>query len=129
MSSWTERISGAFRAGVNEVQDRVTAFERDGGIEGFAERVAEQARKQGERLDAGKHTLNPEYLRQLRTWYARLELEPGATADDVRTAFRDLMRRYHPDRFAQDPRGEELATQLSQELTVAYEGLTEYLTP
>lgn len=125
--SWKDRLTETVRAGLNDVQERVTTFEQDGGIEGLAERVAERARRQGERLDAGKHTLNPDYLKQLRVWYARLELEPGATRDEVRHAFRELMRRYHPDRFANDARGEELATQLSQELTVAYEGLSEYL--
>ena len=38
-----------------------------------------------------------------------------------------MMRRYHPDRFTGDPDVERLATRLSQELTVAYEGLLEYL--
>ena len=37
------------------------------------------------------------------------------------------MRKYHPDRFAARGEGERLATRVSQELTVAYEGLLEHL--
>lgn len=33
--------------------------------------------------------------------YATLGLKPGATADAVKTAYRRLARRYHPDKSAQ----------------------------
>lgn len=127
MATWTQRLVEAARGGLNAAQDRIAEFERDGGFAGIAERAADRARAEEERFAAGRHTLNPDYRRQLRTWYARLELPFGAPADDVRRAFRALMRRYHPDRFTGDSEQEELATRLSQELTVAYEGLLEHL--
>ena len=34
---------------------------------------------------------------QRETWYSALELPYGASWDDVRSAFRRLARRYHPD--------------------------------
>ncbi len=125
--SWTERFARAARDGMNAVQDRVTDFERDGGLGGVGERLRDAARRSEDRLISGRHSLNPEYVAQLRTWYARLELEPGASADEVRQAFRALMRRYHPDRFTDDPERERKATELSQQLTVAYRGLLEHL--
>lgn len=127
MPGWRERLVERARESLNAAQDVIADFERDGGWAGVADRAAERARVEEERLAAGKHPLNPDYRRQVRTWYARLELPPGASIDEVRRAFRALMRRYHPDRFTGDAEQEDLATRLSQDLTVAYEGLLEHL--
>jgi DnaJ-domain-containing protein 1 len=126
-NDWRARLLRTARAGLNRVQDEVVAFERDGGIDGLRERVAETFNRREQALLEGQHTLNPEYVRQLQTWYARLETPYGSDAATVRRAFRDLMRRYHPDRFTDDPEREAKATRLSQELTVAYEGLIAHL--
>ncbi|MFO0692061.1 MAG: J domain-containing protein [Polyangiales bacterium] len=69
---------------------------------------------------------NPE-RKQLLQWYANLELPPFASLDEVRKAYRDLMKRYHPDRHATDPERQRIATELAQSLTRAYESLTAYL--
>lgn len=127
MPGWTERLAERARAGLNAAQDRIAEFERDGGFASLADRAAERARVEEERFASGKHPLNPDYRRQVRTWYARLELHNGASAEEVRRAFRALMRRYHPDRYTGDAEQEELATRLSQDLTVAYEGLLAHL--
>ncbi len=105
----------------------MVAFEQDGGLAGVAERMQARLQQKEQQLSAGRHALNPEYQTQVRLWYARLELPYGADADAVRQAFRRLMRRYHPDRFTSDPDAERAATEVSQKLAVAYEGLLEYL--
>lgn len=64
---------------------------------------------------------------RIRRYYANLELEPGASADEVKAAYRRLMRQYHPDKHAQDPKRARLANELSQRLRAAYDGLMEYL--
>ena len=64
---------------------------------------------------------------QLNQYYANLELEPGASLKEVKSAYRRLMRRYHPDRHAKDPAKVRLANELSQQLRVAYEALREHL--
>jgi DnaJ-domain-containing protein 1 len=58
-----------------------------------------------------------------RKWYRTLELEPGATADDVRKAYRRLLKQYHPDRHTSDPAKYAAATELTRRLTAAYDGL------
>lgn len=63
----------------------------------------------------------------VRRWYANLELPYGASADEVRAAYRRLMRRYHPDRHFQDAEAQRVATELAQALRVAYEGLLAHL--
>ncbi len=122
-----DRIVGKALDGLNAIQDKVVDFETDGGLPGLTERLTARVDKLDERFSAGRHALNPEYREQVRQWHARLELPMGATADDVRKSFRRLMRAYHPDRFTGAAEHEAAATELSQQLSVAYEGLLEYL--
>ena len=56
-------------------------------------------------------------------WYKTLELEPDADLDAVRKAYKKLMRKYHPDRFASDPEKYEAATKIATKITAAYNGL------
>lgn len=69
---------------------------------------------------------NPERQRLLQ-YYANLELPPFAPLDDVKRAYRELMRRYHPDRHAGDPERQKAAHELAQSLTRAYDALVAYL--
>ncbi|MEL7368729.1 MAG: J domain-containing protein [Myxococcota bacterium] len=64
---------------------------------------------------------------KIQRYYANLELPVGAAADEVKAAYRRLMRRYHPDRHANDPKRAQVATQVAQELRTAYDGLMAYL--
>ncbi len=57
--------------------------------------------------------------------YRALELPYGADPEAIRKAHRSLLRRYHPDRFANDPERLADATRLSQELTAARDTLLE----
>ncbi|MEQ8273515.1 MAG: DnaJ domain-containing protein [Deltaproteobacteria bacterium] len=69
----------------------------------------------------------PKETALIRRYYANLELPIGASAAEVKAAYRRLMRRYHPDRHATDPARTQVANELAQELRKAYEGLLEYL--
>jgi len=73
--------------------------------------------------------LSPQKRRQLRQYYANLELPFGASLEEVKHAYRRLMRQYHPDKHQDDPARRQLATQLSQKLTVAYNELNQALRP
>jgi DnaJ-domain-containing protein 1 len=120
-------IRDRLRDGLNKIQEKVVEFEEHGGASALAERSADWARDQEERFVAGEHAWNPEHRARVKLWYARLELDPGVSADEVRRAFRALMRNYHPDRYTSNPDHEALATDLSQQLTIAYNGLLAYL--
>jgi hypothetical protein len=52
-----------------------------------------------------------------------LELSEKATADDIRQAYRDLARVWHPDRFASDPRMQAKASDKLRRVIEAYEFL------
>lgn len=64
---------------------------------------------------------------EIARYYANLELPVGSSADEVRAAYKRLMRRYHPDRHHADDEKAKVATQLAQELRVAYESLLRHL--
>lgn len=60
-------------------------------------------------------------------WYRTLELEPGASFEEIRKSYRRLLKQYHPDRFAKDPEKYKVATEVTRNITVAYDGLSTLL--
>lgn len=60
--------------------------------------------------------------------YTILGLEPGATMDEVKAAYRQKMREHHPDRFAHDEAAEAAAQERAQAINIAYQELTALLT-
>ncbi|MCC7536979.1 MAG: DnaJ domain-containing protein [Deltaproteobacteria bacterium] len=61
--------------------------------------------------------------------YANLELPEGASLERVKTAYRSLMERYHPDNHIDDPDAHAAALKLAQSLTKAYADLLAHLDP
>ena len=57
---------------------------------------------------------------ELRRAYAALEVPVGADFATVRSSYRTLMRKYHPDRHAGSPDKQKTATELAQKLSQAY---------
>ena len=53
-----------------------------------------------------------------------LGLKPGASAQEIKAAYRDLAKVWHPDRFIHDPRLQEKAQNKLKEINEAYEALT-----
>jgi DnaJ-domain-containing protein 1 len=86
-----------------------------------------EAPKTSQRVAALLEELPPKQRRELRQYYANLELPYGADLEDVKQAYRRLMRQYHPDKHQADPARRQLATQLSQKLTNAYNELSRTL--
>lgn len=64
---------------------------------------------------------------EIRRFYANLELPFGASLDEVKAAYRRMMRSYHPDHHATDPERLRVATELSHQLRAAYDGLVAHL--
>jgi DnaJ-domain-containing protein 1 len=63
----------------------------------------------------------------LRDSYANLEIPYGSDLKTAKTAWRRLMKRYHPDLHGADPRKREIATELTGKLTAAYREMEKHL--
>jgi DnaJ-domain-containing protein 1 len=64
---------------------------------------------------------------KLAEWYRVLDLEEGADMAKIKSSYRQLMRKYHPDMHAGNPSKQKAATELSMRVTTAYNGLVEHL--
>ena len=64
---------------------------------------------------------------QLAEWYRVLDLQAGADLAQIKSAYRQLMRKYHPDMHAGSPQKQKAATELSMRVTTAYNGLIAHL--
>jgi DnaJ-domain-containing protein 1 len=64
---------------------------------------------------------------EIRKAYAALEVTYGADFETVRTSYRALMRKYHPDRQGPSPERQKAANDLAARLTSAYKVLSRHL--
>ena len=63
----------------------------------------------------------------MNQYFEILELKPGATPDEVKAAYRDLAKVWHPDRFREDsPRLKAKAAEKLAEINEAYEKIRTY---
>jgi len=87
---------------------------------------AARGRSDGEERDppgeprAGTGPVPPAMGGPLAGYYANLEIPDGADLEVARTAWRRLMKSYHPDRHSRDPERRRLANELAAQLTTAY---------
>ena len=63
---------------------------------------------------------------QVAEWYKVLDLQVGADMAAIKSSYRQLMRKYHPDMHAGSPQKQKAATELSMRVTTAYNGLVSH---
>jgi len=61
---------------------------------------------------------------ELDKYHELLGLAPGASDQELKEAYRDLAKVWHPDRFSHDPRLQQKAQEKLKEINEAYVGLT-----
>ena len=64
---------------------------------------------------------------QIAEWYRQLDVQPGDDMATIKSSYRKLMRKYHPDMHAGNPQRQKAATELSMRVTAAYNGLVSHL--
>jgi len=62
----------------------------------------------------------------LRNCYKILEVEYGASVEEVKRGYKDLVRIWHPDRFTEDPRLRKKAEEKMKEVNRAYADLISF---
>ena len=60
-------------------------------------------------------------MNDLTTYYDLLGVQPDATPEDVKQAYRDLANVWHPDRFPNNPRLQQKALEKMKDINQAYE--------
>ncbi len=92
---------------------------------GAVNRIAESPRKDSAyRCGACGRALQILHARDARgRYYEILELQPGASREEVKRAYRDLVKIWHPDRFSHDPRLQQKAQDKLKDINEAYERL------
>lgn len=121
--SLKDRFSRTVRANLNQLLDAVTEFEREGGFRNLVEPLAGELGFE----EIGQVQRPKSGEKSLKEYYANLEVPMGADMETIKESYRRLMRKYHPDKHTGDPVMEALATELSQELTRAYQAVESYL--
>ena len=53
--------------------------------------------------------------------YKVLGVDPSASDEEIKKAYRDLARKYHPDRYTSNPDMAELANEKMKEVNTAYD--------
>ena len=115
---FTEGVADTAKRNLNAVLDAVEDFEERGGLNAFLDELSP---------GAGRLLGGPYDGKSLRQYYANLETPYGSDVATVKKNYRRLMRKYHPDRHSGDPEREKLATEISQELTRAYDVVCNHL--
>lgn len=64
---------------------------------------------------------------RLAGYYANLEIPYGSDLHTVRAAWKQMMKKYHPDLHDEDPEKRQVAGELTAELTRAYQELVTVL--
>src|SRR5438093_2620395 len=65
---------------------------------------------------------------EIAQFYRILELEPGASPEVVKQAYRELVKIWHPDRFPNDPKFQKRANEKTKEINEAYKKILAYQT-
>lgn len=76
------------------------------------------------RREGGSYNAPPPGSKEARTLsqcYKNLELRDGASYEEVKAAFKTLMRKYHPDKFGHDKAKADAATKVAQTVTESYQ--------
>lgn len=97
-------------------------------LEAYLRNEADDPSHEGQRTAGsdGRTAAAESYPADIRQAFFDLELEPGASAKNVRSAYRRLLLKYHPDRFHTDAERAQTAAEITQRISLAYKRLNDY---
>jgi len=71
-------------------------------------------------FDANANQQSWQQQQEERQYYTALELPYGASFEDIKAAYKKMIKQYHPDRFHNDIEKHKAAVEISQKLNIAY---------
>ena len=89
-------------------------------LDDFLKTGKESDAKTRERADSGTYNNSEGPDEALRRDYANLEVPFGASRSEVKKAYKNLLKKHHPDKFASDPEKLKTATLICQKLGESY---------
>lgn len=127
------RISRILRAnlhiGSDTLQTDYSFYEeylRKKRVKGNSQSQGQQQESSSEKASRNR-TGPPNRDPELAKYYANLEVPDGSDLETVRRAWKQLVRKYHPDLHSGNPEKQEIANKLVQELNHAYKELEKRL--
>lgn len=84
------------------------------------------ARTAGETEDRFRDPVVERRRETLRRDYDILEVPYGAPLESVKKSYKRLLRRYHPDRNADDPEKLKAATEITKKINVSYRRIEDF---
>lgn len=75
-------------------------------------------------MSASQHDSETEFSMAYKDPYSVLGLNPGATLEQIKAAYHELAKKYHPDQYS-DANARELAEDKMTEINSAYDELTQ----
>jgi DnaJ-domain-containing protein 1 len=127
------RISRILRANLHVGSDREQTdysfyeeYLRKKRVKGKSQSQSRQQTSSNERASHSRSGA-PNQDSELAKYYANLEVPYGSDLETVRRAWKQLVRKYHPDFHSGNPEKQEIANKLVQELNHAYKQLEKRL--
>lgn len=62
----------------------------------------------------------PAYSAEELSHYQALEVQPGADFEQIKAAYKTMIKKYHPDRFAKQPDKQKIAMEITRRINIAY---------
>nr|HEX4318780.1 DnaJ domain-containing protein [Kofleriaceae bacterium] len=123
-----DRVARERASRIHRERDDRAARQRAAADDAFRRMKEQAARGGGESTGAGStgpsRPPRPGSTEaQVAEWFRVLDVSADADLAVIKTAYRKMMRKYHPDMHAGSPQKQKAATELSMRVTTAYNGL------
>lgn len=106
---------------INDILNRLNNAINLDRLEAEIEKMEQkQARRRQQDKSRYQPPPRPKPNDKSKEYYQVLEVQPGASFEQIKKSYRRLMKTYHPDKYAKDPEKMKVAQAISLKLNEAY---------
>jgi preprotein translocase subunit Sec63 len=102
-----------FNIFTQDTQQKTTEADKQQAYEAYRRFRAQQAQQNNAEQQA--------QIRQEAKYFDALEISPTKDFEAIKTAYKKVMKKYHPDRYAGNAEKQQIAQQISQKINAAYQ--------